>query len=74
MVQGFDACAEEAGTKVTGGQTVYNPWPMIGGAAVGVMDQSQLVMPYGLQAGDSLVLTKPLGTQLAVNAFQWKRN
>lgn len=27
--------------------------------------------PDGAQAGDVLVLTKPLGTQVAVNAFQW---
>ena len=42
---------------------------MIGGAAVGAMDDQEIVMPYNLQAGDLMVLTKPLGTQLAVNAF-----
>ena len=34
MVRGFDDCAQAAGTRVTGGQTVFNPWPMIGGAAL----------------------------------------
>lgn len=74
MVQGFDQCAEEALTKVTGGQTVYNPWPMIGGAAVGAMDDADIIMPYNLREGDLMVLTKPLGTQPAVNAFQWMKN
>jgi hypothetical protein len=27
--------------------------------------------PHGVVAGDVLVLTKPLGTQVAVNAHQW---
>ena len=31
-------------------------------------------MPYNLQPDDVLVLTKPLGTQLAVNLFQWFKN
>ena len=33
MIRGFDDCAKEAGTKVTGGQSIMNPWPMIGGVA-----------------------------------------
>ena len=28
-------------------------------------------MPDGASAGEVLVLTKPLGTQIAVNAHQW---
>ena len=33
MIRGLDDCAKEAGTKVTGGQTIMNPWPIIGGVA-----------------------------------------
>jgi len=33
MMRGFNDCATEAGTLVTGGQSVMNPWPMIGGVA-----------------------------------------
>jgi len=33
MIRGFDDCAKEAGTKVTGGQSIMNPWPIIGGVA-----------------------------------------
>jgi selenide,water dikinase len=28
-------------------------------------------MPNHAQPGDALVLTKPLGTRLAINAMQW---
>jgi selenide, water dikinase len=33
MMRGFNDCSTDAGTKITGGQTVMNPWPMIGGVA-----------------------------------------
>jgi selenide,water dikinase len=33
MIRGYDDLSKEAGTSVTGGQTVLNPWPIIGGVA-----------------------------------------
>lgn len=33
MMRGFNDCAVEAGTAITGGQSIMNPWPMIGGVA-----------------------------------------
>lgn len=73
MVRGFrDACIE-AGTTVTGGQTVLNPWPIIGGVATSVVTADEFVASDGAQVGDVLVLTKPLGTQIAVNVHQWKQ-
>lgn len=33
IIQGFNDTANEAGTLITGGQSVMNPWPMIGGVA-----------------------------------------
>lgn len=74
MVRGFrDACTE-AGTCVTGGQTVLNPWPIIGGVATSVVRADKFVCSNGAQPGDVLVLTKPLGTQVAVNVHQWRQN
>lgn len=71
MIRGFrDACVL-AGTAVTGGQTVLNPWPIIGGVATSVVDS--FVQSDGASPGDVLVLTKPLGTQIAVNVHQWRR-
>lgn len=71
MIRGFKDTAEEAGCQVTGGQTVMNPWIIIGGVATAVCQPSQLIMPHDSVPGDVLVLTKPLGTQVAVNAHQW---
>ncbi|EPY24817.1 selenide, water dikinase [Angomonas deanei] len=72
MMKGFTQVAKAAGTTVTGGQTVMNPWPLIGGVAMSVVSEAEMVRPAGLmQAGDVLVLTKPLGNQIAVNLKQW---
>lgn len=63
--------AREAETIITGGQTVKNPWPIIGGTAMSACEESEFIRPEHLQVGDVVVLTKPLGTQVAVNAHQW---
>ena len=47
-----------------------NPWPMIGGVANVMCMESEFIRPNHGKAGDVLVLTKPLGTQPAVNMKQ----
>jgi selenide,water dikinase len=71
MIKGFRDAAEEGGTVVTGGQTVVNPWIIIGGADTAVRQPNELITPDSAVVGDMLLLTKPLGTQVAVNAHQW---
>eukprot|EP01094_Clydonella_sp_ATCC50884_P029405 TRINITY_DN9192_c0_g1_i1.p1 TRINITY_DN9192_c0_g1~~TRINITY_DN9192_c0_g1_i1.p1 ORF type:complete len:310 (-),score=70.97 TRINITY_DN9192_c0_g1_i1:93-1022(-) len=71
MIRGFNDLATEAGTKVTGGQTVLNPWPIIGGVASSVLKEESFIRPEFAVAGDVVILTKALGTQIAVNAHQW---
>ncbi|RNF26871.1 putative selenophosphate synthetase [Trypanosoma conorhini] len=73
MMEGFVDHVRLAGSDVTGGQTVMNPWPLIGGVATSVVTESEMVRPTGLCPGDVLVLTKPLGCQVAVNLKQWLR-
>jgi len=70
-MSGFKDCAEEAGTTVNGGQTVINPWMTIGGVATSICQPNEYIMPDNAMVGDVLVLTKPLGTQVAANAYQW---
>lgn len=72
MVRGFRDACDEAETAITGGQTVLNPWPIIGGVATSVVSENEFVPSDGAQAGNVIVLTKPLGTQIAVNVHQWK--
>lgn len=74
MIRGFKDAAEEGGTSVTGGQTVVNPWIIIGGVATVVCQPNEFIMPDNAVPGDVLVLTKPLGTQVAVNSHQWLEN
>ncbi|CAF4141423.1 unnamed protein product, partial [Rotaria magnacalcarata] len=74
ILEGFKDCAEEAGTSVQGGQTVINPWLIVGGVATSICIPSEIIIPEHAVVGDVLVLTKPLGTQVAVNAHQWIEN
>merc|ERR1719348_865314 len=71
MMRGFQDTAQEAGCLVTGGQTVLNPWVTVGGVASSVCNKGDIIMPDGALVGDVLVLTKALGTQVAVNTHQW---
>ena len=48
-----------------------NPWVIIGGVASSVCDEADIIMPEGAVAGDVILLTKALGSQVAVNAHQW---
>lgn len=72
MMKGFNDCCLLADTKVTGGQSVLNPWPIIGGVAKSMCMKTDYIEPIHGQIGDVLVLTKPLGTQIAVNLHEWK--
>ncbi|KAF1778529.1 PurM-like, N-terminal domain [Phytophthora cactorum] len=83
MIRGFNDLARQAHTNVTGGQTVMNPWPIVGGVAMSYnvwkltdclsLAESQIIRPQNATVEDVIVLTKPLGTQVAVNLFQWKK-
>lgn len=67
MIRGFDEAAKEANTKVTGGQSIMNPWPIIGGVANVMCKDDEYIKPNNGKDGDILILSKPLGTQPAVN-------
>lgn len=44
IIQGFKDASEEAGTSVTGGQTVVNPWIVLGGVATTVCQPNEFIM------------------------------
>jgi len=71
MIRGFNDLARQAGTKVTGGQTVLNEWPLNGGVAMTMAREEEFIRPEHAVPGDIIVLTKPLGTQVAVNLHEW---
>eukprot|EP01118_Nematostelium_gracile_P005790 TRINITY_DN1840_c0_g1_i1.p1 TRINITY_DN1840_c0_g1~~TRINITY_DN1840_c0_g1_i1.p1 ORF type:complete len:312 (+),score=74.29 TRINITY_DN1840_c0_g1_i1:300-1235(+) len=72
MVKGFNDTVKDAGSEVTGGQSVLNPWPIIGGTATAVCSKEEMIIPENAIDGDVLILTKPLGIQVAVNLNQWR--
>lgn len=74
MMQGFVDTATKAGSGVTGGQTIFNPSPIIGGVAMSVVREDQFLRPCRSQKGDLILLTKPLGTQIAVNLYEWSHS
>jgi len=64
MMRGFNDKAVEANTIVTGGQSVMNPFPMIGGTAIVTCLKEKVIYPNNAKPGDIIILTKPLGTQV----------
>jgi len=65
----FDAAAAvvaEAGGTIAGGHTIRNPEPIFGLAVQGVVHPDRVFRKGGAQVGDVLMLSKPLGTALAL--------
>src|SRR5512133_2563883 len=58
---GFDK-AEEAGVRIIGGHTIDDFPPKYGLAVVGYVHPMKIMTNAGVRPGDSLILTKPLGT------------
>src|SRR5512133_479657 len=58
---GFDK-ATEAGVRIIGGHTIDDFPPKYGLAVVGYVHPGKIITNAGVRPGDSLILTKPLGT------------
>ena len=50
-----EKCAE-AEVEVTGGQTVLNPWPMVGGTAMSTCSTAEFIEPIHAAVGTHLVI------------------
>ena len=57
----------EAGGTLAGGHTIRDPEPKYGLAVIGVAHPDRLLRKDGARPGDTLLLTKPLGTGLLVS-------
>lgn len=60
----------EANASMAGGHSVEDEEPKYGLAVTGVIDPSRILTNCGAADGDSLVLTKPLGTGVLFNALR----
>jgi cysteine desulfurase len=70
IFKGAQAVAEEAGISIIGGHTVDDTEPKFGLTVTGVIDPQRVVTNSNAQAGDVLVLTKPIGTGILSTAMK----
>ena len=61
ILRGAAAIAAEAGVAILGGHSIEDSEPKFGLAVTGVVHPDEVITNAGGTAGDSLVLTKPLG-------------
>ena len=64
---GASAKVREAGGTLAGGHTIRDPEPKYGLAVIGAAHPDRLLRKGGARPGDTLLLTKPLGTGLLVS-------
>jgi selenide,water dikinase len=62
VLAGATAKVREAGGVLAGGHTIRDPEPKFGLAVIGAAHPGRLLRKGGALAGDTLLLTKPLGT------------
>jgi selenide,water dikinase len=62
--------AAEAGCAIVGGHTVIDPELKYGLCVLGVVEPERILAQTRAQAGDRLILTKPLGTGVAAQAIK----
>ncbi len=70
VLAGAADVAVEGGFFIVGGHTVDDPEPKFGMAVVGEADPDRLITNAGLAAGQSLILTKPLGIGVISTALK----
>ena len=69
---GFDKL-REAGVALLGGHTVQDEEIKFGYAVTGAIDPKRILTNAGARAGDTLILTKPIGTGVIGTAIKFNR-
>ena len=73
VFSGASDTVRQAGGTLAGGHTIRDPEPKYGLAVIGAAHPDKLLRKGGAQPGDSLLLTKPLGTGLLVSGARQGR-
>jgi selenide,water dikinase len=73
ILEGGEEVAREAGCAVAGGHSIRTSEPIFGCAVVGAVHPGRVVTNAGARPGDRLLLTKPLGTGVVLNAHKQQR-
>lgn len=70
VLRGGAEKASEAGVAIVGGHSIIDPEIKYGMAVTGVIHPDKILRNVGVQEGDALVLTKPLGTGVITTALK----
>ncbi len=70
IIRGGAEKAREAGVVIAGGHTVKDQEPKYGLVVIGFVHPQKMLSKGGLQVGDALVLTKPLGFGVTTTALK----
>jgi selenide,water dikinase len=73
ILRGGAEKARHAGVVIAGGHTVKDKEPKYGLVVIGFVDPRKMISKSGLQVGDSLVLTKPLGGGVTTTALKQEK-
>ena len=73
IMRGLAEKAFEADTVIAGGHTIQDKEPKIGLIVIGFAKEHELLRKDGLQVGDRLVLTKPLGFGVTTTALKQEK-
>ena len=68
ILRGGYAKTAEANCLIVGGHTVDDPEPKYGLSVVGIVEPGRQITNSGARVGDSLILSKPLGTGIITTA------
>ncbi len=70
IAEGLRSKAAEAGAAIIGGHTIIDPEPKAGLAVTGEVERDRAWSHRRGVAGQALILSKPLGTGVAINALK----
>jgi len=73
VLAGGHDIANRCGFVVAGGHTVDDPEPKYGMAVIGEVHPDRMLTNAGLRAGQTLILTKPLGIGVITTGLKWGR-
>ena len=73
VLEGGESVCSEAGVAIVGGHSVDDPEPKYGLSVTGTVHPDDIVRKAGGAPGDSLILTKPLGTGIISSAIKERR-
>jgi selenide,water dikinase len=73
ILKGGAERVQEAGAVILGGHTIIDRELKYGMAVTGVVHPDRVIRNVGVQEGDALVLTKPLGTGIIATALKQRK-